>query len=311
MNDELDQMIRRYGDELGRAQRQQAPARGFAARRGRILAVGAAAGVALAVGIALAPGGSGQLDPLERAQAALGTSSDIQHYRYLSYALIGAERKKTPVSDGEFWSTEQPERSRMAFSQPDIPHAEMAYADGVETNYDAQRKTLVRTTGVTHPQGSVGDQIAQIRKQLADGELHPAGTAMVRGRQVLRLVGKKTTAEKGFDMSDPPKPSVLRQTFELQYDVDPKTYAPVRIQTTERHPPFHDNGPVVEIFDFLFYEKLPPTDENLKLLEIQPAPGTTVTEEQAPKPGYMPPMLTKKEFLKMERARKAREAAKH
>ena len=43
------------GDELGRAQRQQAPSRRFTDRRVRIVAAGVAAGVALAIGIALAP----------------------------------------------------------------------------------------------------------------------------------------------------------------------------------------------------------------------------------------------------------------
>jgi len=280
MTDEFDRYFNDFGRDLRQADATQAPRR--PAARMRLAVVGVAAGLAVAAVIALLPGGGG-LDPVARAQAALALDGKIVHYAYSVHTLVGPERKSDPPASMELWQATDPLRVRMA-TNSNGSVSEFAYADGVNSSYDPKRRTLNRMTNVPESAAEPGaqDQVAMIRKQLASGVLHEAGTATVRGRTVVRLVGREVVKTHGWWMSMPPKRMVMVQTTELQYDVDPKTYAPVRLRTIERHPPFGAPGPVITTFDFAFYETLPATAENLRQLRIQPAPGTTVTSQRMP-----------------------------
>ena len=86
------------------------------------------------------------------------------------------------------------------------------------------------------------DQIALVRGWLARGQLRSAGTALVDGRRVIRLV-----------------PSHGRQSLlgAIAYYVDARTYAPVRWQVNR-----------TQWYDFTVYRQLPATPMNLALASI-------------------------------------------
>ena len=93
------------------------------------------------------------------------------------------------------------------------------------------------------------DPIPVIRKLLASGELKHAGSAELNGRKVERLVGTVPPMDGS--------PAV-----QVEYLVDAKTYAPVRLATKS----LQQRLPGC---DFKTYEELPLNAETERLLVLQ------------------------------------------
>lgn len=101
MNDELDQMIRKYGDELGRAQRREPARRGFPVRR--VAIVGAIAGLALGVAVGALPGsgpGGSTAYAVKKAKAVLATNNAILHIASSTTTYVDGEKA---FMSGEVW----------------------------------------------------------------------------------------------------------------------------------------------------------------------------------------------------------------
>jgi hypothetical protein len=195
----------------------------------------------------------------------------------IRHELPPDDEPPAPPSVTEHWTAVDPPRWR--FIQ-ELPHPdegrgvsfdaegfiygrqEIAYADGVQRSFLAQRNRLRVQEGfgdeAPAPQapgffGIIGgDPQADLRAMLARGELTDTGERQVGGRTVRRLVSEDRT---------------------LVYDVDPETFAPVQGS--------FGVGEARSRFVVERYERIPITPQNAKLLTIETNRDTEVTVRTA------------------------------
>ena len=296
MNNDMNRYLDDFGRDLKQANatvNAPGPGRNWT----RLAAVGAAAGIVVALVVALAPGGKGGLgvpdasaDAVRQARKALMVENSILH----SHVTNKVVNDDGSGGDGtarsfETWRTMKPVRYRTIFAEirggkpRDV--IENAWAGGVLTDYDPKAKRLNRLIGGgasdpdAPPLSPAGpNPVAALRKVLATGQFRDTGLHDLNGRQVRRLVGIVQSGTR---------------KEQVEYDVDPQTFTPVQMRQTEGVPGTPGYEPYMSVWDFKAFEWLPITKDNLKLLAIDPAPGTKVTTET----------------LKQLRARMARESA--
>jgi hypothetical protein len=232
------------------------------------------------------------LDVLAQARAALAPPGQIVHLLTTTHFETRGRSGATSTSTSQQWSASDPTRWRVAFSIPaptSTPGGkpvgnldglvtgpmQIAYRDGTEELYSQRPNTLEVTTGLrddgSHaaPQGPLGvEPVATVRSLLAAGRLHSAGRGTVNGRAVQRLLGKEPRG------SDPPWP--------VEYDVDPRTDAPVRvtIEAPRAAQPAGIGVPVI-VLDVDSYQRLPLNRATASLLKIQSTGRPTVYRRRA------------------------------
>ena len=247
----------------------------------RFAIAGAVAALAVGVGVTVIPS-DGKVDVIEEAQAALTVGDKIEHYKFMHYQY-NADGTPDRFDDGEpivvgqeVWRRERPaavrllETGRYTSDQASTEN-ESWYYDGGKTVRHA-----------SHPFQAGNESIDGIRDGLASGRLREAGTAVIDGRKVLRLVGSEESpypirlATSGGRVYEKQK-----QSFQFRYYVDAVTYAPVKLWTKTRivSDVVAHSGKSITVDKYLLYEQLQPTANNLKLLRVQTPPGTKVIEE--------------------------------
>jgi hypothetical protein len=271
--------------------RQHAPVRSpRGPRRIRLVAgftavAASATAVALFVGI----GTGGRVDPVARAEAALSASDEIIHI--VTSTRSGPGNDLGASTTAEQWSTVRPLRWRIVkdVPAPTSPGADReedqhglisgpvqyAYANGTLQFYAQRRGTLDVTSGlrgtglaarVPGPEGApnLGEPLTEIRSALSSGRLHADGKGTVDGRPVERLSGTIPV--------DPDRdgPEGIAHPTGLEYDVDPSTFAPVRIRVQTRLGVAQPGDPpIVTEIRFSSFERLPVTAKNERLLAIR------------------------------------------
>lgn len=273
MNSELDRMIRSYGQELEWAQRRQPARPRFPVRR--VVLAGALAGLAGGIAVAVLPD-EGPVGVLAKAQAAITIGDKIEHTRVETYSYSGSEPKHPKIEMIETWSRASPPVSRELMQGPDGFDARAE--DGMQTVYFPAQAKVFRNQPI--PAANMTNTVDQIRRRLRDGTMHPAGSVLVDGRKLLRLarsVSETSIVQRGDAYS---KFEKVTQTTDYQYDVDPRSYTPVRLRIRIRSSwpgsSRHVAPGLVVVMRFRLYELLPPTPRNLKQLEIRVPAGTKV-----------------------------------
>jgi len=259
VSDELDQMIRSYGDELGRAQRLEHPRRGLPVRR--IALAGAVAGLALGIGVAVLPG-SDPGDAVAQAKDVLTPDNQIIHViteqrvnipgnRLVtkSESWIAENRERTVTGDLEFASVLHPGKRRTV----KIGDHRVRAITGRFDQYNRKTNQYRYYLGFSLPgMETPRDPVAEVRKLLAAGQLEDAGTTTVNGREVRRLISNPeqhtTTIVGGRTLQVP--------SFPAEYRVDAKTFAPIEFRVAE------------ETRVYKLFERLPRNAETEKLLRI-------------------------------------------
>jgi hypothetical protein len=248
---------------------------------GALLLAGIGAGALVLVGA----GSHAQIDVVAGARAALAPAGPIVHLVTTGRSGAGA------TSTSQQWSASDPPRWRVAFSIPTPTTTpggkpvgnldglvtgpmQISYGGGAEETYFQQPNTLEITTGLSNdgshvaPRGPLGvEPVATVRSMLAARELHDAGHATLNGRAVRRLVGKESRG------SNPPWP--------VEYDVDPRTGAPVRvrIEAPRATQPAGIGVPVI-VLEVDTYQLLPLNSSTASLLRIQPSGKPTVSHRR-------------------------------
>jgi hypothetical protein len=257
-------------------------------RRHRRMAAGALALAGASGGtLALTLGGGAGLDVVARAQAALLPDGQIVHLVTTSqYVLAGGSNPTvgTPWVS-EQWSTSNPTRWHVATAVPAAPYTtpdgsavsagarlvsgalQFSYASGTAETYFQQGNVLEISSGLSDDSaaarrgesGLLGLQpVEQVRSMLMSGELRDAGSGTADGRVVDRLTGEQPDGTA------------------VEYDVDPSTYAPVRVVAQLPTSAADAGGNPTEVVDVNRYEEIPLSDAAAPLLSIQPPAGATV-----------------------------------
>lgn len=281
-------------EDFGRALDAGAIRHAGTRRRRRRVSAGALAIVVVGAG-ALALAGAAprtQLDVLAQARAALAPSGQIIHLVTTTHIETRGSSGAGATSTSQQWSASDPPRWRVAFTIPTPTTTpggkpvgnldglvtgpmQISYGEGTEENYSQQPNTLEVTTGLSNdgsraaPRGPLGvEPVATVRSLLAAGKLHDAGRGTVNGRAVRRLLGKEPRG------SNPPWP--------VEYDVNPRTDAPVRvrIEAPRAAQPAGIGVPVI-VLDVDSYQRLPLDSSTASLLKIQPAGRPTVYRRHA------------------------------
>lgn len=246
-------------------------------RTGALGAVAAVAGMVAAA--VLLTGGSGGIDVVAKARAALAPRGQIVHMRWTiepaGCAASASKKCRSSRLRMEQWSTDDPYRARRIirtasrFGGP----TQVAYADGKMQTYSGHVLRIERAPDPPRPlidpplgrfEGIFhGDAAAALRRMLAQGTVHDAGTAQVDGRPVRRLVGHL---------------SFSRSFERVVYDVDRETFAPVDGTLTFKSTADGESrgGGFSSHFRVTRYERIDLTPETSKLLTITPKPGTNV-----------------------------------
>jgi len=285
-----DRLLEDFGRELdGGAARHAATRRN---RRSASAAALALAGFGAGVLLLIGAGSRAQLDPVAQARAALAPAGQIVHLVTTTHIETKGHPGGGATSTSAQWSASDPPRWRVAFSIPTpttTPHGkpvgnldglvtgpmQISYGEGTEENYSQQPNTLEVTSGLrddgSHaaPHGPLGvEPVATVRSLLAAGKLHDAGRGTVNGRAVRRLVGAEPRG------SNPPWP--------VEYDVNPRTDAPVRvrIEAPRAAQPAGIGVPVI-VLDIDSYQRLPLNSSTASLLKIQPIGNPTVYRRHA------------------------------
>jgi hypothetical protein len=257
-----------------------------------------AAAAALALAVILAgtlllsgAGSGGRLDVVAQAKAALAPRGQVLHLVTTSHMelrggsqaeIVGREAEGNTPRVAERWSASEPTRWRIAATVPfvtaDGAHPEatqLAYAGGTEELYLQSLNRLQITSGVNEGgarvslhDGALGaDPVARIHSMLEAGLLHDAGSGTVDGHAVERLLGD--------ELGSPPGGS--RVHWPVEYDVEPNTYAPVRLTVEEVGMRFPGNtGTPTQVVEVDTYEQLPLNETTLALLRIHPAASPVV-----------------------------------
>lgn len=351
-NDPYQQYRAAFGAEL----RRVAPKARARRRRRSVLALGGATvGLAAAgsAAVILAPTTGTKLDVLAEAKAAVATTpGSILHFAVTGDSDFPTSRLDQRRAKGcktdplEVWQTTDTAAPRYRLRLPlnpcglntigariatgpldivygDRTSSQYSEADGfLETVTDLPAKAnaaaLEQIQSFINPLGG-GSQIAGpdnadpvtgIRLLLAKGKLSDGGQVRGQdGRELRRLTGFYTE-ERG----DPKNPRTSR--VDVEYLVDAKTYAPVKLSTTSEQNVPKDiearrwwlgpqkKEPITYSVSFASYEKLPLNADTEKLITVQPKPGTDITSKtyaETSAPGY--------KYPKPDKAEKARAKA--
>ncbi|WP_445152524.1 hypothetical protein [Baekduia sp. Peel2402] len=286
-----DTHLDRYLDAFGaRLEAAAAPVTTATKRRFPRIALLATTATATALAITLValllPGGSTthRLDVVAEARAALAPHPDELTHLVVRQRITGDASLAGIQTEfaSEQWSATKPVRWRTTYNMPSNStihpgrRIEVAYARGVEQEYYPGINHVRRSRGIkdhpapaAYPLGT--DPIATMRAMLAAGTLHDSGTAKVGDREVRRLVGTRTRSFSGAKERKPTK-----VVNDVQYYVDPDTFAPIRARIGMPYP--KGAAPLYVVLDFDAFERIPLNAESEKLLEVQPKPGVSITE---------------------------------
>jgi hypothetical protein len=281
--EDFGQMLREAEASPTRRRRRRPPRAAVAAL--------ALAGVLAGTVLLTAAGGGGRLDVLAQAKAALAPRGQVLHLVTTSHMemrggsqseIVGPEAEDNTPRVTERWSAAEPTRWRIAATVPfvsaDGAHPEatqLAYAGGTEELYLQALNRLQITSGVSEDgarvnlhDGALGaDPVARIHTMLEAGQLHDAGRGTVGGHAVERLLGE--------ELGSPPGGSPV--PWPVEYDVDPNTYAPVRLTVEEVGTRLAGNtGTPTQVVEVDTYEQLPLNETTLALLSIHPAASPVV-----------------------------------
>jgi hypothetical protein len=281
--EDFGQLLREAEARPHRRRRRRPPRAAVAA----VALAGVLAGTLLLTGA----GGGGRLDVVAQAKAALEPVGQVVHLVTTSHMemrggsqaeIVGPEAEDNTPRVAERWSASEPTRWRIAATVPfvttDGAHPEetqLAYAGGTEELYLQSLNRLQITSGVNEGgarvslhDGALGaDPVARIHTMLEAGRLHDAGRGTVGGHAVERLLGD--------ELGSPPGGS--RVPWPVEYDVEPNTYAPVRLTVEEVGMRFPGNtGTPTQVVEVDTYEQLPLNETTLALLRIHPAASPVV-----------------------------------
>jgi hypothetical protein len=250
-------------------------------RRWALTLAGAACAAVAAIPVVdlLGSNGSGP-GVIEKAVAAVSSEEAIYHSvsrlttdgvtRYWDEAWIGPDGRR----HGLLYEANGGDRGSLWL--------EASWDGSIGSSFDARTNTLVvirahRDAGpVPSPQGPTlpslnptEDAGAQLRRLHEQGRLELAGTEEVRGQRAYRLV-----ADTWVD------PSEEGHTERVEFLVDAETYLPLEQRDFSTH--LVDGRPVTDTAtrEFLTYEKLPTSQENLAKLEPRPHPGAEVLDPE-------------------------------
>jgi hypothetical protein len=266
--------------------RRTGPAR---AARG-IFALGLAAAAIVVLALLLAGGGGRDEQALVPAD---GGPRAIVHVRYRTVMSQPNGRPLNAVMQGvgtmdgavDRWSTERPRRWReyeRFLPARGLPggSTEQAYADGfMRTRYPGRRRDRRqrlnpgahpprRYTAANELRGGTLDPRGAVRKMVAVGYARADGETVRDGRRLLRYVHQA----EGRDLGRRGSMSGVRITYLL----DPETYRPVEIVSETLPPPGRDEKTYPDMGSrttYETYETLPPTAENLRLLQFRGPTG--------------------------------------
>jgi hypothetical protein len=267
-------------------------------RRRRIAAGSLALFVVVAGGILVLGNGSGRVDVVAQAEAALAPTDQILRIVTTSHLeMRGGTNPEVTGSEAESigwnkprtaeqWSASAPVRWRIATTIPTSTAAgsvtaapiQCAYSNGSEETYNqafqGNELTIVpvskghdesaqQSSCTTQEPGGLGTQpVAHIHAMLASGRLQLVGKGTVNGRDVLRLTGQETRLQ--------PKSGGSDATWPIEYAVDPGTYAPVRFTVEMVGANALGNaGTLTEITDVTTYEQLALNETTTALLRIK------------------------------------------
>ncbi len=274
----MNDPIERYYDQFETRYESAMRRSGGSKRRPvvRFAIAGAVTALAVGVGITVIPS-DGKVDVIEEAQAALAVGDKIEHYKVTtrSYSWAGTPKN---VEREEFWRRNRPYAVRVLRLGRDASDQSADAAENKSFFYLSGAKTAFWYTGAF---SGIPNQVDWIRDGLKRGILRPGGTAVLDGRKVLRLVGEyRNTFRAGNEGST--KSHKVTQTSWYRFDLDPDTYAPLRLWTKLRSESSDrgDNYRDISIQRFALYEQLQPTANNLKQLRVQLPPGTRVVHDR-------------------------------
>lgn len=302
---------------------------GRAPHRPLLVSVGAAglAGVAVVIAFAASPGDA-PVDVLGRAQAALEVRGELVHYRVRSTSGKavgrgidlrvgpggpGVDGPCRPTAPVEVWQAVDPVRWRVIRPAPPRGRRcgglgddrgpirgpqEESFADDALSYYLRERDTLRIVSGYD-PRGSASrlsvgpveglareDPVGVLRRLLRLGRVTDRGERTVDGRRVRTFAGSRNVPVRFGARSGESTP--FRET--TVYDVDPETYAPLRVVRThgvpviDRTTPGRGRGRLVisrvrtyaSQLDFVAFDRRPLDAEARRKLMIRPARPATV-----------------------------------
>jgi hypothetical protein len=293
--DEYERFLRDMGDQLEQAEHRRASqTRG----RQRIATGVLALGVVVAGAVLLVGGGGGRVDVIAQAEAALAPTGQVLRIATISHLeMRGGTHPEVTGSEAESlgwnkpraaeeWSASGPTRWRIATTIPTSTRAgsvtaapiQCAYSNGSEENYNqafltnelvvvpvskGQDESSEESSCTDQVSGGLGTEpVTYIGSMLASGQLHLIGKGTVNGREVLRLTGSE------------PRPRLTSVSsggaYPVEYDVEPETYAPVRVTVEKVGVDALGNaGTLTEITDVTAYERLPLNETTAGLLRIE------------------------------------------
>jgi hypothetical protein len=246
------------------------------ARRGRTRKVafaGVTATALAAAALAVIAPWSGGPTLVERAEAALTPSHDAVVHLRLRYSVRGLPERDPNLTDivAESWtlSNGRQIRGTQAFQPGRITRRCTFEPEGppvlLEGGFRIDRTTGEETEYLFDPKIGVLEQRSRfagqvispylenrpeaLRSRLTEGVFTPTGATTVGGRPVQRLSGE-------YDL----RGQEVRETFY----VDADTFVPVRRETTVES----EGIRLVTTMDFLLYEQLPATPENVELTSV-------------------------------------------
>jgi hypothetical protein len=292
-SDEYERFLEQMGAELDQA----ASRRASQLRRRRRVATGGLALCAVVAGIALViGGGTGRVDVVAQAEAALAPTGQVLRLVTVSRLemrggthaeITGSEAESlgwNKPRTAEQWSASEPTRWRIATTIPTATSAssvaaapiQCAYSAGSEETYDqglptnevvivpvssGQDESSQESPCTTQVSGGLGTQpVAHIHAMLESGALKAAGKTTVNGHEVLRLTGQETR----------PQGTGTASSWPIEYDVNPETYAPVRFVVEMVGADALGNpGTLTEVTEVTGYEELPLTEATTGLLSLR------------------------------------------
>jgi hypothetical protein len=300
--DEYERFLEQMGAQLDQA----ASRRASQLRRRRRLATGSVALCAVVAGVALlVGGGTGRVDVVAEAEAALAPTGQVLRLVTVSQLemrggthteITGSEAEGlgwNKPRTAEQWSASEPTRWRIATTIPTATSAgstaaapiQCAYSAGSEETYDqglrtnevlvvpvssGQDESSQESPCTTQVSGGLGTQpVAHIHAMLESGALKAAGKATVNGREVLRLTGQEARPQLTG--------AGAAASWPIEYDVNPETYAPVRF-TVEMvgADALGNRGTLTEVTEVTGYEGLPLTETTAGLLSLKTAGNPVV-----------------------------------
>lgn len=293
MSDDLDKMIRRYGDELGRVQRR-APSRQWVTTR-RVALTFAAFALLVGVAVIVLPGadrGGSTAYAVARAKAALATDDSIIH-------MISATRQpldgKIVTLRGEVWIG--PDAVRVLAYGDALSEAEDIALSWDPEEDSADGKVRVRTDAYeavsnVHSYywqrmdryGLKGfDPVSQMRSMLTSGKVEDEGVVLLNGRKARKLVAR---AEATPPVQTGPNSGVASTDGSVtEYYVDSDTFAPIRVRSSYGDPA-NDEWIVDEIEKF---ERLPVNAQTRQLLKIDVPKGAKTRNDGQERQGFRRP----------------------